>query len=44
VEEKSDIILLRMFIYGSTAHCWALAAFFLSFMILCAVGRTPWTG
>jgi hypothetical protein len=21
VEEKSDIILLRMFIYGSTAHC-----------------------
>jgi hypothetical protein len=29
--------------YGSTALCWALAAFF-SFLILYIVGRTPWTG
>jgi hypothetical protein len=29
--------------YGSTALCWALAAFS-SFLIPYTVGRTPWTG
>jgi hypothetical protein len=32
-----------VFIYGSTALCWALAAFF-RFVIPYTVGRTPWTG
>jgi hypothetical protein len=30
-------------IYGSTALCWALAAFSVSWSF-CTVGRTPWTG
>jgi hypothetical protein len=29
-------------IHGTTAHCWALAAF--QFLIFYTVGRTPWMG
>jgi hypothetical protein len=31
------LLLLLLLLYGSTALCWALAAFF-------SVGRAPWTG
>jgi hypothetical protein len=50
--KKSDTLLLAwyafgahmeiLFYYGSTALCWALAAF--QFLNLCTASRTPWTG
>jgi cytochrome bd-type quinol oxidase subunit 1 len=41
--QRSIYLSIFLSIYGSTALCWALAAFSFSWYFY-AVGRTPWTG
>jgi hypothetical protein len=44
LDRAATVISYKYYYYGSTTLRWGLAAFFFSFLILYAAGRTPWTG